>query len=108
MDSIIEEIKQRYSDFYIGEFTWRDEGPEPFAGDFMAGSLDDYDSFLVLANPKCSQESLGIQIQSFPFLFWEENAFSVYYPIDWSYHSKHMTNENQMYELVDSITSKWI
>lgn len=98
---IVDRLMQQYERFNPVACTWRDVGPEPFGGDFMAANLDDYDDmFVVLINPVDHIKILGIHV----FKELEEMCFELNQA---SRDEENYILEEELFDSVDKIVADW-
>ena len=59
----VDRIRWRFSNISSVVCNWRDAGPRPFGGDFMAANLSDYsDLFIVFMHPTDVLQSFGVHV----------------------------------------------
>lgn len=99
--SKVDKIMFKYKDYYPISCTWRDEGPKPFDGDFMAACLNDYeDMFIVIKHPYDTCKNIGIHV----FMECDEICYELNTA---TYDENNYISEEELLALIDKKIINW-
>ena len=60
----VDRIRTRFNNIHSIACTWHDIGPAPYAGDYMAASLNDNsDMFIVFLHPTDASRNIGVHVK---------------------------------------------